>query len=172
MFEEGYHFRYVNFKEGKKWNEPYIKEHLFTFDDKQNHRYIVRLQEFSYYFFAVKFHLKRDSHNPKKYEILTNYKDATRVIRTCIDIIIYLYKKNPYSSFGFIGNNSADEEKQNTTRFRVYKKVMENFFSLEKFYHFKDIKTSAYLLINRDNPDTDLFPKIRDMLLAVYDKSE
>ena len=47
---------------------------------------------------------------------------------------------------------------------------MENFFSPEKFYHFRDENRSAYLLINKDNSIPDLFEKIKKELMAIFKK--
>lgn len=172
MFGEGYPFDYRNFKLGKPLGEPWEKEHLYTFRCRNNYQYMVIVEEYDYNFFAIKFHLKKDRDNKKKYEILTNYNDAPRVIRTCVDIMIALYNKNPYCSFGFKGSNSDSELPANTKRFRIYKQVMEYFFSLEKFFHFYDKNSIAYLLLNKDNPlDTptgNLFELIKNMLLFHY----
>ncbi len=152
MFAEAYEFQYRNHKSGEMLGEPWEKEHLYTFKDKHHRKYIVVVEEYGYSFFAIKFHLRKDRNNPKKYELLTGYHDPARVIRTCVDIMIDLYQKNPYSSFGFKGSNSIGEANINTKRFRIYRQVMEFFFSLERFFHFYDTKNSAYLLINKDNP--------------------
>lgn len=168
MFGEGYEFRLVNSRKGKKVNELYETEYIFTFKNRQKHQYMVRVQEFSYHFCAIKFHLTRDQFNPKKYEILTKHNDAPRIIRTCVNIMIAMYKQNPYRSFGFIGNNSEGENKANTKRFRIYKRVMENFFSPEKFFHFIEVKSSCYLLVNKDNPNKDLAVHITEMLDSLY----
>lgn len=169
MFGEGYEFRLVNSIKGKRINEDFEEEYRFLFKGKQKCQYMVRVQEFSYYFCAVKFHLARDQFKGKeKYKILTRFNDAPRVIRTCVNIMIEMYKQNPYRSFGFIGENSEKENKTNTKRFRIYKRVMENFFSPEKFFHFSDVNSSCYLLINKDNPDKDLAIHVIEMLHSLY----
>lgn len=173
MFGEAYQFSYRKFTLGNKnHGQPWIKEHLYTFKGKKDSQYMVIVEEYDFDFYAIKFHLKKDRNNKKKYEELTGYNDATRVIRTCVDIMIDLYKKNPYCSFGFKGSNSENESVFNTKRFRIYRQVMEYFFSLEKFFHFYDISSSSYMLINKDNPlDTpkgNLFEQIKNMLLSHY----
>jgi hypothetical protein len=169
MFEKGYEFREVNSRKGQRINEPYEKEYLFTFKGKNKCPYMVRVQEFSHHFCAIKFHLERDQDKgEKKYQVLTNLKDATRIIRTCVDIMAYMYNKNPYRSFGFIGSNSEGESEVNTTRFRIYKQVMENLFSPEKFFHITNFSAICYLLINKDNPTKDLVKEVTLMLLSNY----
>jgi hypothetical protein len=82
-----------------------------------------------------------------------------------------LYQKNPYRCFAFIGAASAAEAKNDTKRFRLYKKIMEAIFSPQNFKHFQHPKSSAYLMLNKlyakNNPD--LREKIETFFLAHYD---
>ena len=57
-------------------------------------------------------------------------------------------------------------------RFRVYKMVMENFFSPEKFNHFREESRSVYLLINKDNSIPNLFEKIKKSFCVYIFKKE
>jgi len=95
MFDKGYKFREVNHVKGNTVNEPFIKAYRFTFKGKNKCKYVVWAQEYSYHFFAIKFHLNSHQHRADKYEVLTNYHDATRIIRTCEEIMLYMYKKIP-----------------------------------------------------------------------------
>ena len=79
-----------------------------------------------------------------------------------------IYKKNPYASFGFIGSNLPNEEKENTKRFRLYSKVVSQVISPIAFEHRLSLKHSAYLLINRDNHEADLLNKINLMFDRIY----
>jgi len=82
--------------------------------------------------------------------MLTNLKQATRVIRTCIEIMLYFIdKKNPWASFIFIGAQLQEESTKNTKRFRVYKMIMENFFSPTEFDHYLHEENSIYIILNK-----------------------
>lgn len=65
--------------------------------------------------------------------------------------MISLYRKNEEASFFFIGASSEKESMnlENTQRFRIYKRVMQNFFSPLKFIHVEDKQQSFYLIQNK-----------------------
>lgn len=68
----------------------------------------------------------------------------------------YKLKENPNASFGFTGaplESEIDEKSKPTKRFRVYKRIMENLFSPERFAHYQLEQSSIYLLINRNLQD-------------------
>jgi len=146
MFDRVYPFRYI--QSNKIYNEPFIYEHLYTFKGKGNHRYIVTLQEFPFHFIGIKFHLKAHSNSERKYKLLTENNDVQGCVRTCVEIMISLFPKNPKISYGFIGASSIKESIHNTKRFRIYRQVMENFFSPIHFSHYSLSEESVYLMLN------------------------
>ena len=127
------------------------KEHLYTFTGKGNHRYLIRVEEYSHNFYAVKFHLKAHSDSNDKYCLTTGYNDMAGCVRTCIQVMLEIAEQNPIASFGYIGANSLDEAKENTKRFRVYNRVMQNFFLPANYAHHFLEKESAYLLLRKNN---------------------
>lgn len=132
--------------------EPYHKLHRFTFRCKQNHRYVVLLEEYERDFFGIKFFLKALSRSSKRFQQLTNFYDAPAVINTCLEIMGYKLKENPKASFGFTGAPLETEKNHTdrpTKRFRLYKRIMENLFSPERFVHYQVEQANIYLLINR-----------------------
>ncbi len=168
MFDKYYEFRYILYKKSEG-EFPYLREHKLTFVCRYNHRYIVNVQEFEYHVYIIKFHLKDHRHSENKYNLQTDYHDATRVITTCIEIMLYFYRKFPLASFGFIGANSVGESKKNTKRYRIYRRLMENFFSPIHFSHHYYEDGSAYLLLNRANTTENLLEKIRSLFIKFYD---
>lgn len=151
MFDTSYEFDYKNHKIIKN-GEFMFKEHKLTFRCKHGLQYIVNVEEYiisNHPLFVIKFHLKSHSDSTKKYNLLTGKFDAPSLIRTCVNIMIDFYEGDNMASFGFIGANTEGEKREETKRFRIYRKVMENFFSPLKFEHKVYQKESAYILLNR-----------------------
>ena len=164
MFHAFYKFRYIN-NSTKNVKGQFVKEHKLTFCCEKGHQYIVNVEQYNFDLFAIKFYLKSHRFSENKYKLLTGHKNPTRVIRTCVEIIRYFLRENPFASFGFIGENSIAENTQsNTKRFRVYRRVMENFFSPLVFWHFVDDEKSLYLLLNRQKNESDIVEKIEGII--------
>jgi hypothetical protein len=93
--------------------------------------------------------------------MLTNENRGSKVISTCIRIMLQIYTKNPMASFGFIGANTVDpeksytESKQLTKRFRVYRLAMYALFGTKTFTHYADTGHSAYLMVNNNVKSVD-----------------
>ena len=66
-----------------------------------------------------------------------------------------IQKNNDLASFGFIGANDLGEGKDNTKRYRVYKKIVKEFFSSENYYHVRSDENSLYLILNKQNKNID-----------------
>ncbi len=90
------------------------------------------------------------------------------IVSTCINIMLDLYAQNPLFSFGFIGANSENEEKENTKRFRLYKAIMMRIFSPSKFRHLGYDKESAYLMLSRANEKNN--PSLQMEIEAFFQK--
>jgi hypothetical protein len=127
MFEAGYNYRKVQVDKAKG-EDVFLTKHIFVFISANHKKYIVEVEEYEHTMFILKFHLKCDSQSDNKYSKMTKYKDVNKVLRTCIDIMIEMYRENPYSSFGFMGANMVDEEIPNNKRYRVYKGIMSRLF--------------------------------------------
>ncbi len=151
-----------NFAETK--SQP-AKE-LYSFkSNKSNQVYWVWVEKYPYSFYAIKFHLKNHKHCSRKYNRLTRLYEAKPVIMTCIDIMIEIHKREQKSSFGFLGANTIElstsrrkskkeevlfiEPKENTKRYRAYKRFMITFFSDELFEHKYNEEKSTYLLVRK-----------------------
>lgn len=166
MFDTHYPFQYIQSTTSEF--EQFECEHLYTFKGKGNHRYLIRVEEYTHYLHALKFHLKAHSDSPNKYNLVTNYNDMTACVRTCINVMLEIYKNNPYASFSFIGANSIDEPKARTKRFNIYERLMKNFFSDVHFTHLIVEKESLYLLLN--NNDKSKHPSIIEMIKGLFEE--
>lgn len=116
-----------------------------------------------YNIYAVKFYPKKYKDSKNKYRIATNTFEPRRIINTCINIMLSIYKEDTMASFGFIGANGLNENSTNCTkRYRVYSKIMATYFSSERFYHKENKEKSAYMLINKKSlhKDENLISKI------------
>jgi hypothetical protein len=163
MFDLFYPHKCVG-KQGKSKSEYWQELTIYTFNCKLNFQYIVNVEKYDCNVYIVKFYLKNHRHSKDKYRLLTGNRDAPRIIRTCINIMIDIYKINPYASFGFIGANSLNEAEANSKRFRVYRRAMENLFTPLKFSHHVYIEQSAYIMLNRNNKgEPELLEKIEKM---------
>ncbi len=169
MFDTHYEFRYINYRKAKP-TDYFIKEHKLIFSSKSNQKYIVNVEEYKLHTYVIKFHLKSHSDSDNKYKLLTNQYDAVKILSTCVNIMLYFYKKDNLASFGFIGANLLDEDEANTKRFQVYKRIMENLFSPLYFHHYNIPEKSIYLLLNKANLElnTNLLDDIEQMFKNYY----
>lgn len=149
MFTTPYDYIRLGIKQIEYKGGVSSKEHRFRFNCKVGHSYIVIVEEYHDDFFAIKFHLRKDKNRKDKYNIITKHNDVPRILGTCIKIMLDFYTENKHSSFGFIGAHSASESENNTKRFRLYRRVMEDKFSDINFQHIKYTEKSAYLMLNR-----------------------
>ena len=89
----------------------------------------------------VKFFLKAHRYSPLRYNLLTNFGSAQKVIFTVIHIMLELFREfqDRSPSFAFMGSNTKygdgreDEQKANNKRFRSYRKIVSIFFGAETF---------------------------------------
>lgn len=171
MFDRPYSFE---FSCNKYPNENKFQKriHTFKFTTDKNIRYLVHVEEFDYNIFIIKFHRKHD-HGESKYHLLTNEFRCSRIISTCIQIILTIYSNNNMASFGFVGSNTmtakVSEIKIETKRFRFYRAVMTSFVGEDRFVHYEDKYLSRYLMINTQNPSTEtVLRKAIEMFDEIY----
>lgn len=164
MFDQHYSFRYIMTEHPK--GEPYHQLHIYTFYGPHQQHYTVHVEEYPMDIYALKFFLQAHSHSPNKYQLLTGYSQAPRIIRTCIEIFLSLFDQNKESSLCFMGTNALLEEKSENKRFRIYKKVMENFFSPQYFEHRSFGRQSLYFMLN-NRKDIEELNKV---IVGILDK--
>lgn len=151
-------------------------EHLFSFRDERNGtRYIITMEEYNHKVFEVSFCRKSELKSKRRFNILTglysNGPGAARVIRTCIEAMIYFYRKDASCSFFFVGAAGDEESLDNSKKYRLYGKIMKNLFSPATFSHYERNQTSTYLLLNKsqENEHADFAKTVWDMICDVYD---
>jgi hypothetical protein len=103
--------------------------------------------------------------------MITKYYDAAAIINTCLVIMAEMLVRHKGASFGFTGA-FLDGEAPGlpSKRYRVYKRIMENLFSPERFYHYQLPEKNAYFLINKDSENPQiLLDNITAMLRGHYE---
>jgi len=168
MFTDSFPFRAINNHPNKAGGFETIW-HNYSFKGKNNKRYIVIAEEFHYSVFAVKFYLQEHKYCEHKFTRLSKQNECSRVITTVGKIMLSITAKNPYASFAFVGSPLKEEAKKNTKRFRLYSKIVANLIAPINFEHKTSRKHSAYLLLNRNNQEPDLLPKIEEMFKPFYE---
>ena len=170
MFNTPYKFRYCD-KKTKNIGEFMFTEHKLTFICRHNHQYIVNVEEYPYEVFILKFHLKNHTSSPNKYKLLTQINDPFRVLSTCLNILHWFFtEKAPYGNFGFIGENLIGEGKSDTKRFRIYRQIMADKFSIVEFQHFISKKHSMYMMVSRNRLEKNgnILKEIENMFKHIY----
>lgn len=171
MFNEYYPYRLQNII--KDVDDPnVISVRYYTFRSGL-HYYVVEAEEYLFEVFALKYYLTEHRDNPRRYRILSNEHKMSRIVRTCIDIMLSIYKERPAASFGFIGSNrlSADCERQenmeSTQRFRIYRYAVEQLIGPGRFIHAEDVGKSRYVMLNRETADNHLLDYILNALQVI-----
>ncbi len=171
MFDSSYPFQYKRYSNITEESHPY-QRHVYIFTGRKGHTYQVHLEEYSYELFALKFHVALDEEiSEHKYEQLTHLYEVAPVLRTCLNILLSVRVERPLASFGFVGAPLPEEtEKKNTKRYRLYRKIMANFFSPVHFNHFIHEDQSTYLLLNKmnDQVEGELLMKVEKMFSEIY----
>src|SRR5690606_169082 len=99
-----------------------------------------------------------------RFNMLTNTGRFSKIVRTSVEVLGLFLKKFPNSHFGFIGARKycsrTKKYKEDvgvcSTRFRLYKYVVENFINPDSFEHHFDKSNNTYLLINSNVENTYL----------------
>lgn len=168
MFTNSFPYRYINHHPSKANGIPTIC-HNYSFKGKNNKRYIVIAEQFNYEVYAVKFYLQEHKYCEHKFSRLSKQNECTRVLATVGAIMREIHNKYPYASFAFVGSPLEGEAQKNTKRFKLYSKVVANFVSPISFEHKTSRNHSAYLMLNRNNQEPQLLPKIENMFRPIYE---
>ena len=172
MFDSWYEFKYV--QSIKHQDGIPLKTHRYSFKTTKNLRFLVDVEEYDFKVFIVKFYLRSHLYSAKRFNLLTKDFDTPRKLSTCLQIMLSIYKKEPWASFGFIGAPIIDEElkideaENNTKKYRIYSILVKSLFSDVHFIHAYNQEKSAYTLINKDNPEPGLFTKVQTMFVHYY----
>jgi hypothetical protein len=154
--------------------------HLFTLIYKfhssiTRYTYILKAEYHEQHVFALKFYAQKDSKSDYKYSHIINRGDVYNILITCLKVIPIILQEYPGASFGFIGSRTIDpisqtvEGYENTQRFRVYSKMVEDTIGYATFEHYTYEMVSGYLLINKSHSNvTDKEKLIREMFITTY----
>ena len=131
---------------------------LWTFrSSKSNKRYIVEVEGFEDYFYGLKFYWKGVEKSKNRYSILTNDYEPRTIVRSCIEVMLDYYRKNPLVSFGFVAAPDLEKDIEGkhicgsvgNRRFRFYQRMMLTLFGPKTFYQAADTTHTIYLMINK-----------------------
>lgn len=153
MFDSHFPYTYFNHRppDPSPTHEKFIKLHNCTFKDTKNNKYIVPIEEYKHHLFVVSFYPKKFKNSPHRYSKLTGIGSPSKVINTCLMIIGDIFQKESNASFAFCGEPIPTEIglQTPTKRFRIYKKIIQLFFSDTQFVHYEYPMGNFYLLLNR-----------------------
>ena len=118
---------------------------------KSNKWYIVEVEYFSNHFLGLKFYWKGVAASKNRYSLLTYDYEPRTIIMTCVDIMLYYFRKDNCASFGFVAAQNLENSGRQgiNKRFRFYRRMMLSLFSEDKFMQVNDKDNSIYLLINK-----------------------
>jgi len=131
---------------------------LWTFKStKTNKRYIVEVEGFENEFYGLKFYWKGVEKSKDRYSLLTNDYEPRTIVRSCIEVMLEYYRRNPLVSFGFVAAPDLDKDiegkrvdkQSGSRRFRFYQRMMINLFGPKTFYQVSDTTNTIYLLVNK-----------------------
>lgn len=138
-------------------------------------KYLIEVEKYDNNVYVIKFFPKILKNNIKKFNVIHNNGHFSKIISTCIVLMISILKKDPMSNFGFIGSNTIDivnnivEGKSNSIRFRIYRYAVESLIGEDVFHHHLDENVSAYLLVNRNyGNESEVKSKCQSMFSEIY----
>ncbi len=152
---------------------------LWTFrSTKSKKRYIVEVEGFENEFYGIKFYWKGVEKSKDRYSLLTNDYEPRVIIRSCIEIMLIYYRKNPLVSFGFVAAPDLEKDlkgknvdvESGSRRFKFYQRLMISLFGPETFLQASDTTNTFYLMINRSQLSRGVItiPDIESMINRTY----
>ena len=130
--------------------------------------YIVIVLHFELDIYIIKFYLKAHRLSPNKFKLLTKLNNVTRILVTCIEILVSIYQKHPNASFGFIGERGEYETDEITKRFSLYRRLVINTFSEKLFLHRQYEEENAYIMFSKNNTTPNLIYKVEKLFTTNY----
>lgn len=150
MFDSFFKHEFVQ-NEKPTASDFYDNARLFHFKSTiSNQWYLLRVEEYHHELFAVKFYLKNPRKADDRFRINTEYNESQPIIRICLNAMLDVYQKHPMASFIIVGMNGLNEKSMHKTkRYKLYKKVIYNFFSTVEFEFHEYPNKSTLLMLNR-----------------------
>lgn len=159
MFDKPYIVTRKFAKELKGKGSGYLNSKTtYTFTTETGSDYLIEVEEYLHSIYVIKFCKKKLKNHPKRFNLLTSEHKMSKIVSTCIHLMLSILKKDDLASFGFLGSNTIIfggrvEQKANTKRYRVYKYAVQNLIGEDFFSHHTDINNSTYLVLNKKHKD-------------------
>ena len=141
----------IEYRGVSTYQEGYpCERHTYAFVNRDGHTYIVWADEFDdCHLYGIKYFRSDYYDKIDQFSIVLNTNDYGRVVATVLQIMVNIYKKQPFSSFIFQGANSDDESETVTQRYRVWSLVTKSKFPPTVFDYLSYDKKSVFLLRNK-----------------------
>ncbi len=161
MIQTGYPFEFMG--SNTVGVDKYLLETLvYVFrSEKSGHRYQVNIERYAEHLCGVKFFDLTTDIRIGKYSNLSATYEPRTIFRTVADITLDAYRRDPKSSFFFIGAaDSRDRSSVSTRRYRVYTAFVNDLNLSDRFSIIELKDQSMSVLINRKAvPDIDAYMK-------------
>ena len=153
MFDTFFTFKLLQ-KNPKKDQGDFIAEYVFEFKTNKR-RYIAIAEEYTHKIFVIKFYPAHRKNDDLRFNLVLNDYEFAPIIRTCINIMLWLLDKEPMASFGYLASptitKAYSESKSFTQRYRIYEYALDAFIPSKNFKRIENKNNSAVLLINKKN---------------------
>lgn len=156
-------------------NEKYRKGITHYRFHSEKYPYLVHVEHYVNNIYVVKYCMAKHKNNSKRYNLLIRDYKCSRIVSTCVRIMLSVLKKDPKASFGFMGAHTInlskefEENRENTKRFRIYKYAIEDLIGEEQFTHYMDKTNSTYFLSNNSvSQNSNLSENAYNMFLEIY----
>lgn len=159
MMQDGYPFQFVG--TNTVGADKYLQETLvYAFkSEKSGHQYQVNIERYVEHLCGVKFYDQTIDIRTGKFSRLSGTYEPRTIFRSVADIALDAYRRDPLSSFFFIGAaDSRDRESATTRRFRIYTAYV-NDLNLTHLFRVIELKDqSMIVLLNRKAvPDMEAY---------------
>ncbi len=149
MFDTFFNFKLIQINPQKDKGD-FITEYIFEFKTSKR-RYIIIAEEYTHKIFVIKFYPVHRKNDDWRFNLILNDYEFSPILRTCINVMLWLLKKEPMASFGYLASPTVTkkykETKALTKRYRIYEYVIDAFIPPENFKRIINKNNSAALLI-------------------------
>lgn len=150
MTQTGYPFEFMG--SNTIGADKYLQETLvYVFrSEKSGHRYQVNIERYAEHLCGVKFFDLTTDIRIGKFSNLSAIYEPRTIFRTVADVALDAYRRDPLSSFFFIGAaDSRDRSSVSTRRYRVYTAFVNDLNLGDRFNIIELKDQSMSVLINR-----------------------
>lgn len=132
----------------------FIKTDIYRFDTEKR-KFLVEVACYDNSIYIVEYYDRVDKNSKafNRYGKLLGDENASKIIRTCFQLMLQYLDNDPLASFAFMGSPTFIEGQQvelfqATKRFRIYRFVAINLLGEDSFEQFEDENSSCYLIAN------------------------